>query len=339
MDSLSTSVVSAAKLPILNPNEFDLLKMRIKKYFLMTDYSLWEVIINGDSHAPTVVIDGVVQPVTILSADQKLARRNHFVDKDDFEIKLKQLQIDNDQLLNQIMSQEIIHIAMNSGDISYGKNLYVDECNLNAQLQEKVLAIAALKNELRELKGKNVVDTAVSKPTAAIAPGMFKLNLEPLAANYCKTRTFFGEPKLVPLAPIYPTIYTTLPHSPPYPHCHAPPTPATITTSPSPLPRHCHPAAIHHYPAAYTTQRHQPTPLTPSTTADASPPPSSLFFSFGFIKNKGVFVLWSAEKKGGGCGYCSRQQGGFLFLVTVHRQRGGCSRWSTATRACLLSVY
>nr|GEW99105.1 hypothetical protein [Tanacetum cinerariifolium] len=42
----------------------------------MTDYSLWEVIINGDSPAPTIVVDGVVQPVTIMSADQKLARRN-----------------------------------------------------------------------------------------------------------------------------------------------------------------------------------------------------------------------------------------------------------------------
>nr|GEU89555.1 retrovirus-related Pol polyprotein from transposon TNT 1-94 [Tanacetum cinerariifolium] len=75
MDSLSTPVVSAAKLPILNPNEFDLWKMRIIQYFLMTDYSLWEVIINGDSTSPTVIIDGVVQPVTIMSADQKLARR------------------------------------------------------------------------------------------------------------------------------------------------------------------------------------------------------------------------------------------------------------------------
>nr|GFB68626.1 hypothetical protein [Tanacetum cinerariifolium] len=50
--------------------------MRIKQYFLMTDYSLWEVIINGDSPAPTIVVDGVIQPVTIMSADQKLARRN-----------------------------------------------------------------------------------------------------------------------------------------------------------------------------------------------------------------------------------------------------------------------
>nr|GEU89610.1 ribonuclease H-like domain-containing protein [Tanacetum cinerariifolium] len=35
-------VVSTAKLPILNLNEFDLWKMRIERYFLMTDYSLWE---------------------------------------------------------------------------------------------------------------------------------------------------------------------------------------------------------------------------------------------------------------------------------------------------------
>nr|GEX45270.1 hypothetical protein [Tanacetum cinerariifolium] len=51
-------------------------KMRIEQYFLMTDYSLWEVIINGDCPAPTIVVDGVVQPTTIMSADQKLARRN-----------------------------------------------------------------------------------------------------------------------------------------------------------------------------------------------------------------------------------------------------------------------
>nr|GEY16175.1 retrovirus-related Pol polyprotein from transposon TNT 1-94 [Tanacetum cinerariifolium] len=76
MDSQSTLVVSAAKLPILNPNEFDLWNMRIEQYFLMTDYSLWEVIIIGDSPTPIVVIEGAVQPATILSADQKLARRN-----------------------------------------------------------------------------------------------------------------------------------------------------------------------------------------------------------------------------------------------------------------------
>nr|GEW67163.1 ribonuclease H-like domain-containing protein [Tanacetum cinerariifolium] len=76
MDSLSTPVVPTAKLPILNPNEFDLWKMRIEQYFLMTDYSLWKVILNGDSPVPTIVVDGVVQPVAHRSTEQKLARRN-----------------------------------------------------------------------------------------------------------------------------------------------------------------------------------------------------------------------------------------------------------------------
>nr|GEZ65772.1 ribonuclease H-like domain-containing protein [Tanacetum cinerariifolium] len=76
MDSLSPQVVFAAKLPILNPNEFDLWKMRIEQYFLMTDYSLWEVILNGDSPVPTRIIEGVVQPVAPTTAKQKLARKN-----------------------------------------------------------------------------------------------------------------------------------------------------------------------------------------------------------------------------------------------------------------------
>nr|GEV65184.1 hypothetical protein [Tanacetum cinerariifolium] len=69
MDSLSPQVVSAVKLPILNPNEFDLLKMRIEQYFLMTDYSLWEVILNGDSPVPTRIVEGVLQPVAPTTAE------------------------------------------------------------------------------------------------------------------------------------------------------------------------------------------------------------------------------------------------------------------------------
>nr|GEU63031.1 hypothetical protein [Tanacetum cinerariifolium] len=76
MDSLSPQVVSATKLPILNPNDFDLWKMRIEQYFLMTDYSLWKVIVNGDSPAPTRVVEGVLQPVAPTTTEQKLARKN-----------------------------------------------------------------------------------------------------------------------------------------------------------------------------------------------------------------------------------------------------------------------
>nr|GEW21804.1 uncharacterized mitochondrial protein AtMg00810-like [Tanacetum cinerariifolium] len=42
----------------------------------MTDYSLWEVILNGDSPAPTKVVDGVLQPVALTTAEQRLSRKN-----------------------------------------------------------------------------------------------------------------------------------------------------------------------------------------------------------------------------------------------------------------------
>nr|GEZ19627.1 hypothetical protein [Tanacetum cinerariifolium] len=50
--------------------------MRIEQYFLMTDYSLWDVILNGDSPVPTRLVEGVVQPVAHTTAKQKLAKKN-----------------------------------------------------------------------------------------------------------------------------------------------------------------------------------------------------------------------------------------------------------------------
>nr|GEX03573.1 retrovirus-related Pol polyprotein from transposon TNT 1-94 [Tanacetum cinerariifolium] len=41
----------------------------------MTDYSLWEVILNGDSPIPTRIVEGVLQPVAPTTAEQRLARK------------------------------------------------------------------------------------------------------------------------------------------------------------------------------------------------------------------------------------------------------------------------
>ncbi|GJV35481.1 hypothetical protein Tco_1407958 [Tanacetum coccineum] len=48
MEAGTTSTTLTARLPILNPGEYDLWLMRIEQYFLMTDYSLWEVIKNEE---------------------------------------------------------------------------------------------------------------------------------------------------------------------------------------------------------------------------------------------------------------------------------------------------
>nr|GEY61266.1 retrotransposon Orf1 [Tanacetum cinerariifolium] len=49
MEAGTTATNLTAKLPILNPEEYDLWLIRIEQYFLMTDYFLWEVIKNASS--------------------------------------------------------------------------------------------------------------------------------------------------------------------------------------------------------------------------------------------------------------------------------------------------
>nr|GFC15011.1 hypothetical protein [Tanacetum cinerariifolium] len=53
----------------------------------------------------------------------------------------------------------------------------VEVTDLNAQLQEKVFVITTLKDDLRKLKRKDIVDNAAQISNAAtIAPGMYKLD-------------------------------------------------------------------------------------------------------------------------------------------------------------------
>ncbi|GJU72112.1 hypothetical protein Tco_1263517 [Tanacetum coccineum] len=61
----------------------------------------------------------------------------------------------------------------------------VENEDLKVQIQDKVFMITSLKNDLRKIKGKEIVDIASQIPSAnTIVPGMFKLDLEPLAPRY-----------------------------------------------------------------------------------------------------------------------------------------------------------
>ncbi|GJT25213.1 integrase, catalytic region, zinc finger, CCHC-type containing protein [Tanacetum coccineum] len=64
------------------------------------------------------------------------------------------------------------------------KNLELENKNenLKAQIQDKVFVITSLKNDLRKVNGKEIVDISAQIPSAnTIVPGMFKLDSEPLA--------------------------------------------------------------------------------------------------------------------------------------------------------------
>ncbi|GJX60256.1 putative reverse transcriptase domain-containing protein [Tanacetum coccineum] len=57
----------------------------------------------------------------------------------------------------------------------------MENADLKRQIQDKVFVITSLKNNLRKLKGKEVKNALQIPITTTVAPGMFKLDLDPLA--------------------------------------------------------------------------------------------------------------------------------------------------------------
>ncbi|GJV20687.1 ribonuclease H-like domain-containing protein [Tanacetum coccineum] len=75
MDQDSVHMVAALKVPMLKPCEYELLRMRMEQYIQMIDYSLWEVIENGNSVPKTKLVEGVETIIAPTTAKEKAQRR------------------------------------------------------------------------------------------------------------------------------------------------------------------------------------------------------------------------------------------------------------------------
>ncbi|GJZ14068.1 retrovirus-related pol polyprotein from transposon TNT 1-94 [Tanacetum coccineum] len=162
------------------------------------------------------------------------------VDKQCLEIAKKELLLENDRLLQQIMSQDVLLTVMNSMSLigefvnmdgkrkefyeSYDNQNtleipeFFEKNDLKAQLQDKDTTICKLKDMIKsvreksmeenvnydygkietknvELKNrKEIVDIAAQTPSAhTIFPGMFKIELEPLAPRLLQNREIHKE--------------------------------------------------------------------------------------------------------------------------------------------------
>ncbi|GKB82123.1 hypothetical protein Tco_0949018 [Tanacetum coccineum] len=75
MEAETTTTTLTARLPILNPGDYDLWLMRIEQYFLMTDYSLCKVIKNGNKVIKRTIgeTEQEYKPTTV---EEKHNRRN-----------------------------------------------------------------------------------------------------------------------------------------------------------------------------------------------------------------------------------------------------------------------
>ncbi|GJW56148.1 ribonuclease H-like domain-containing protein [Tanacetum coccineum] len=75
MDQDSAHMVAASKVPMLKPGEYELWRMRMEQYIQMIDYSLWEVIENGNAPPITKVVEGVETTIAPTTAKEKAQRR------------------------------------------------------------------------------------------------------------------------------------------------------------------------------------------------------------------------------------------------------------------------
>ncbi|GKB98019.1 retrovirus-related pol polyprotein from transposon TNT 1-94, partial [Tanacetum coccineum] len=71
--------------------------------------------------------------------------------------------------------------------INQVNQMSVEISDLNAKLQEQGLVITALKNDLRKLKGKALVENYVTKHT--VDPNILKINVQPLSPIFLNNRT------------------------------------------------------------------------------------------------------------------------------------------------------
>nr|GEU72899.1 hypothetical protein [Tanacetum cinerariifolium] len=82
MDIESAQNNAVAKLPLLKQGDYEVLKLRIKQYFQVQDYALWDVIENGNSFIPVPRITanaGGTSTSTILgpiTAEEKAQKKN-----------------------------------------------------------------------------------------------------------------------------------------------------------------------------------------------------------------------------------------------------------------------
>ncbi|GJT01192.1 hypothetical protein Tco_0822361 [Tanacetum coccineum] len=174
----------------------------VKTVFNQMEAAVEQYVMHIVMHADSV-------PVIVLPANNKCLVHDN--------LEIERLEQENDHLFELLLSQDIVHICVNSLATrnecyemqqsfihEYNENLmlkdelakkeHVDEKKAfdevefftinewQAKIDSKDVSIANLRKHIENLKGKNVVEKVASSNNAkVIAPRMFKLDLEPLS--------------------------------------------------------------------------------------------------------------------------------------------------------------
>nr|GEV77665.1 hypothetical protein [Tanacetum cinerariifolium] len=153
--------------------------MRIVQYFLMTDYSLWEVILNGDSPTPTRIVDGVVQSIAPTTAEQRFAKKNKLKARGTLLIALPdmhQLKFNIHKDAKTLMEA----IEKRFGGNKETKKIYGSEVKGSSASSQNTLNIAFVSSNNTDSTNESVsavptVSDASSKPPVSTLPNVDSL--------------------------------------------------------------------------------------------------------------------------------------------------------------------
>ncbi|GJZ25291.1 retrovirus-related pol polyprotein from transposon TNT 1-94 [Tanacetum coccineum] len=142
----------------------------------------------GFEHAKACFRDEII-PFTV---------EQHRLKSKTFEVKMNQVLNENERLLEQVINKDVVNIIMNSSVDIASVNMH--ECEKCLKLEtgllnkkdfvekeEKVLVITSLKDDLRKLKGKALVDNDVIKHPSD--PEMLKIDVEPITPKLLNKKT------------------------------------------------------------------------------------------------------------------------------------------------------
>nr|GEU57375.1 hypothetical protein [Tanacetum cinerariifolium] len=174
--------------------------MRIEQYFFMTGYSLWEVILNGDSPIPIRVVDGVVQPVAPTTAEQRLARKNELKargtllmdlpDKHQLKFNIhkdaKSLIEAIEKRLQKLISQlEFLRESISQEDINLNLKIYEAEVKSSSSTSPTIQNIAFMSSQTTDSTNESVsavtsVSATSTKVHISALPNVDTLNAHDL---------------------------------------------------------------------------------------------------------------------------------------------------------------
>ncbi|GKA47595.1 hypothetical protein Tco_0740478 [Tanacetum coccineum] len=167
---------------------------------------------NNDLKAQLQEKDNTICKLKDIIKSMRENSKKENVNYDYGEIKTKNVELENsvaklisenERLCNkinhvkQVLKEQFDSIKKTRVRTKEQSDSFIDKLNLKsaknedlkAQIQDKVFVITSLKNDLRKLKGKEIVDIATQIPSAyTIVLGTFKLDLEPLAPRLLRNR-------------------------------------------------------------------------------------------------------------------------------------------------------